>query len=435
LYINNGGFFLGKFKEPSNIKQIGSIDQNSKTKIYIEDYAYSYVQKYIKDGNYDERLAFLIGEIISDGKQDIILISAVVCAIHTNHYDGILNITPETWNYVNQQITKYFNGLEVVGLAQSQPGYGVYLNEKYVAQFKNNFNKLNQVFFVCDPIERLGVFHIFDSLREQLLPISGYFIFYSKNSSMNEFIISQRKVKLDASDICYNISDDTTNDIKSNHTQQTKKIQGDQKKTVNLLASLSAVIFLICFVMGAGLIQNEGRISKLESRIQVLNNLYKELNNTESVFSSQINKTTISPQIIKDVTTSDSSNKNKSYNNRNKSDFDTKSLKEDEENIFNISPVSTTSSLSSEKNNEHDNNQKKNPTETISNNTAERKTNKLPETYTVHAGDSLGSISIKFFGDLSMVDEIMKINGMDNPDMLYSGKVLELPRNVNKAAM
>ena len=37
------------------------------------------------------------------------------------------------------QIEKYFSGLEIVGLMQSQSGYKNYLNEKYVSQFKNNF--------------------------------------------------------------------------------------------------------------------------------------------------------------------------------------------------------------------------------------------------------------------------------------------------------
>ena len=145
-----------KFKVPLNIKQIGNIDPNTNINIYIEDYAYTYLQQYIKAGNYNERLAFLIGKLIKDDDKNIILISGAVSAKHTQHNDGIINITKETWNYVYDQIEKYFNGLEIMGLMQSQPGYGSYLNEKYVLQFRNNFNKLYQVYLLCDPIENLN---------------------------------------------------------------------------------------------------------------------------------------------------------------------------------------------------------------------------------------------------------------------------------------
>ena len=78
---------------------------------------------------------------------------------------------------------------------QSQPGYGTYLNNKYVCQFRNNFNKLFQTFLVCDPIENLNVFHVFDSVRENLNPIKGYFIYYQKNESMSEYMIANRDAR------------------------------------------------------------------------------------------------------------------------------------------------------------------------------------------------------------------------------------------------
>jgi LysM repeat protein len=408
---------MSKFKVPTNIKQIGSIDNNSNLKIYIDDCANNYLQQYIKAGNYNDRLAFLIGQIICDENNEIIVcIVGAIKALHTEYSDGILNITPQTYDYINNQIKKYFPDSCIVGLAQSQPGYGTYLNEKYVTQFKNNFTEINQVMFVCDPIEKINAFYIFDDARENLFALNGYFIFYKKNDAMSEYIIANKKIDKVTFDESYNSSDDELD----NKNNKPKKNNRDQKKIVNMLASLSAVLFLICFVMGAGLVQNEDRISKLENKIQVLNNLYKNMNNAESVFSFQepsdqkkseeLNSMT--PKIIKDIENKTSSEK-KSQESQTK--LDVGLLAQNDETNF-ITP----NSFETQENHVKPSN--------INKNKDEEKIKKIPDTYTVREGDSLSSISIRFFDDISMMQKIMDINNMDNPDKIYIGKVLKLPK-------
>jgi len=430
-----------KFKAPLNIKQMGNIDQDANINIYIEDYAYTYLQQYVKAGNYNERLAFLIGKLIKEDNKNIILISGAVNTKYTQHNDGIINITKETWNYVYDQIEKYFNGLEVMGLMQSQPGYGSYLNEKYISQFRNNFNKLYQVYLLCDPIENLNSFYIFDKMRENLEAIKGYFIYYEKNNAMNDYMIDNKEIKAsNSSSDQIEKQEPPEITIRKRQFDRVQKSNNDQKKIVNMLASLSAVLFLICFIMGTGLVQNEDRISKLESQLKALNNSYKELsenNKIESVFSfsdsasANANKNNnnsspeknLTPKIIKDI-------------NNNKSQ---------EDNLSNV--VSDSSfSLDKEKNKDKDNKLLDNSLDNLtkpeleselkSNN--KNKTNGQHEsklnnksdstkTYVVKDGDTLSLISQKFFGNTSMVDKIIKINNMDDADKIYVGKVLKLP--------
>ena len=47
--------------------------------------------------------------------------------------------------------------------------------------------------------------------------------------------------------------------------------------------------------------------------------------------------------------------------------------------------------------------------------------------YVVEGGDSLGYISRKFYGDNSGIDQIMKMNGLEDADMIYAGQVLWIP--------
>ena len=51
----------------------------------------------------------------------------------------------------------------------------------------------------------------------------------------------------------------------------------------------------------------------------------------------------------------------------------------------------------------------------------------LPEYYTVESGDSLSSISLKFYGTKSMISRIMEENGIEDADLIYSGEKILIP--------
>ena len=50
------------------------------------------------------------------------------------------------------------------------------------------------------------------------------------------------------------------------------------------------------------------------------------------------------------------------------------------------------------------------------------------KTYTIQRGDCLWEISIRAYGDGYRWPEIAKVNNLTNPDLIFSGNVLQLPR-------
>jgi nucleoid-associated protein YgaU len=50
------------------------------------------------------------------------------------------------------------------------------------------------------------------------------------------------------------------------------------------------------------------------------------------------------------------------------------------------------------------------------------------DTYVVQRGDSLNAISLHFYGTTDMVTAIMTLNDIDDPDRIFFGKVLLLPK-------
>lgn len=49
------------------------------------------------------------------------------------------------------------------------------------------------------------------------------------------------------------------------------------------------------------------------------------------------------------------------------------------------------------------------------------------ESYTVRAGDTLSSIARRVYGDASLYTRLAAANGIQNPNLIYSGQVLRLP--------
>jgi LysM repeat protein len=52
----------------------------------------------------------------------------------------------------------------------------------------------------------------------------------------------------------------------------------------------------------------------------------------------------------------------------------------------------------------------------------------IPVAYTVSKGESIASISLKFYGTLDMVDKICEMNEINNPDYVQAGQKIQLPK-------
>ena len=113
---------------PSNIKQIGSIEED--IKIYVEDYVHTYLYQYARSGGNKEKLAALAGRhIVVEGKE-VIIISGAIQAKDTKQQRGAESFTEDTWRYINGQMEVYFKGLSLLGWVHTQPGFGTFLMAK-----------------------------------------------------------------------------------------------------------------------------------------------------------------------------------------------------------------------------------------------------------------------------------------------------------------
>lgn len=378
---------------PKNIKQIGNVDD--KFKIYMEDYVFTFLQQYSKETRGEEKIAALIGECYVIDKAQVLFINGAVRGQYTKQEDGILKFTKESFEYIDNQIENYFTGSKVVGWFYSQPGFSDYVNEGYVNYHRENFKEDYQVFFLNDPLENIGGFYKF---RNNVFDnINGFIIYYERNEAMNEYMLSNKSVAINPEEEKFRAKDEKLIEMKnkSKISKNKGKMVEEQRKMANIFGSLSAVLFLVCFIMGAGLIQNDDRISDLESKLLKLDESYRYIisqvknDNVQSVFA-------------------ESSNNN----------LDKKEANNEENEIF------TTSAESIKE-------EKDTTTEMTTQITQQDSTKTSSDseflTYKVKDGDNLESISIKFYGNRSKVQNIMELNAIDDANRIYSGMEIKLP--------
>jgi len=298
-----------RFDLPTNIKQIGSIGEG--LKIYMEDYVSTYLRQYAESGGHGERVAFLVGKnMVIDG-QPYIFINGAIQGKHSEFVDNMEIFTDRSFDYAEGQLAKYFPGGEIVGWMQSQPGYGVHLNPAYADYHMNNFTSPHQVLFVCDYNDKQTIFYAWNEDMTAMGELDGYFVYYDQNKGMQDYMAANKITRLrerdetspDKSAVMKIFGDEEkektapfvsrlargardmqrgarkTKTKPMNTVKTTEPSRVDEyRKTSNLLIGLCAVLFVVSFIMGAGLIQSDGRIARLEDRILVLDSTAAVLN-------------------------------------------------------------------------------------------------------------------------------------------------------------
>ena len=453
------------FELPNNIRQIGSIAEG--IKIYVEDYVCTYVKQYADAGGHCERLAFLVGKnMVIDG-QRYVFISGAVQGRYSALDDGSETFTDKSYNHCEEQIAAFFPGLEIVGWMQSQPGYGVMINPAYADYHMAHFTEPHQVLFVIDPEERVNAFYAWDDRVTGITEASGYYIYYDKNPAMQAYMAENKLVtprafesltppqaggrkrgKAKGQLLPYD-SETERGEPDSLYPRKPAHASGDfrYRRVINMLVSLSAVLFVICFIMGAGLVQSDGRISKLEKDLSALNSTYTYLVsqvrsiNTTPVFAGQEPSGNLEaegqPEAAEPRDNPSAAGDHTAEGDAARATATptaTPAPTAEPTPSPMPSPTPTTEPTPSptpEPKAETTPSPEPEPTQDTGHDaTLPNPAVIVPEydTYTVQQGDSLGLISEKFFGTTAVMDEIMELNGMTDPDKIFFGKVLKLPK-------
>ena len=406
-------------KLPKNIRQIGSPSGNKR--IYIEDYVITYLNYIARPGSTHARGAILLGEKKRSDVGDIIFISGAVDAQNLEFDMDECEFTQEIWADIYEQAKENFPDLNVMGWFLSRMGFSTALNEKIEKLHFDNFPGNDKVLYVTDSLESEDAFYMHE--HGQLVKQRGYFVYYTKNEAMQNYIIKQRGGLSEEknSEIQRKDEELIKNYRKKNETNS-KKAEEKNSNNVSLLYVASSFVVLAILAMGITVISNYDKMKDMEVSINRL-----EITATEE--NPDIVTETMSDN--KNATVSDAQGDTSNINETGP-EADTEMINED--NTVEL-PKTTEGNpeIISEDIPETGGTENAEPVAEADNPDISTEQT-LPvmsednmEYYTIVYGDTLSSIAFEKYGSILYAEKIAELNNLDDGDKIYEGQKIIIP--------
>ena len=394
------------FRIPNNIRQIGEIQGNQK--IYIEDYAYTYLCRIASEDSAKGRVAILLGQANwKDGKTYLFIKSAV--ALHDIEVsEEHFAFTKDVWKQIYEENKKFFPNQEIVGWFLSLPGCSMELHEGICKTHFNHFGGNEKVLMVMEPLEKEEAFYRYE--EGKLTRQEGFYVYYEKNEPMQNFLIEQNKYARERSE---KVADEAVKTFRKKVEEKTKGKKRDKIAPLFRMASASAAAAMLI----AGVLYLN-QYEKLKKTNSIADKAKIEKKKSETVVSNSDN----------DAETIEKSEASDTENLKEETQTETKpetGLTTDESKQINAGAEGEKQSETSKQEQQAGNT---NPENSGSTSTAKTTgSDSLHETYTVREGDTITSISRAYYGTTSKIKEICELNGISAEEFIFPGQKILLP--------
>lgn len=387
-------------RRPKNIKQIG--DVSSDKKIYIEDYAFTYINSIAYNSPQEEQAGVLLGELAKEGNERCVFVKGVIKAALGDTSDTGIYFNENIWNKIYSDTEKYFPDLSVVGWFAVMPE----VTDERMARLKklhlDNFAGNMKTLYLVDTVEKEEHFYLYENgtLKRQ----KGYVCFYERNYEMQEYMLERSEKKS-----CEDASDDRVIRNIRNVIREKEELK-EQRKSGSFMYGVSAFLVVVIIVIGINLMNNYEKMRRLN---QSVDNLMNQLEGNERGGQDGDDNGVHDSEASGDISVDGNAIKV----NRLSGD------------VYPLEENST--SDKTERETESDNNAASETTQAISESETDASVSSVKtdsySMYTVKQGDTLMGICKRYYGTTTKYQEVMQYNGLDDRDMLYIGQQIKLP--------
>lgn len=387
-------------RRPKNIKQIG--DVSSDKKIYIEDYAFTYINSIAYNSPQEEQAGVLLGELAKEGNERCVFVKGVIKAALGDTSDTGIYFNENIWNKIYSDTEKYFPDLSVVGWFAVMPE----VTDERMARLKklhlDNFAGNMKTLYLVDTVEKEEHFYLYENgtLKRQ----KGYVCFYERNYEMQEYMLERSEKKS-----CEDASDDRVIRNIRNVIREKEELK-EQRKSGSFMYGVSAFLVVVIIVIGINLMNNYEKMRRLN---QSVDNLMNQLEGNERGGQDGDDNGVHDSEASGDISVDGNAIKV----NRLSGD------------VYPLEENST--SNKTERETETDNKAASKTTQAISESETDASVSSVKtdsySMYTVKQGDTLMGICKRYYGTTTKYQEVMQYNGLDDSDMLYIGQQIKLP--------
>lgn len=363
-------------RRPKNIKQIGEV--SSDKKIYIEDYAFTYINSIAYNNPSDSQAGVLLGENQTDGDEKCVFIKGIIKAkLGTEVEEKGVYFNESVWNGIYSDVEKYFPDLSVVGWFAAIPEVTPERMMKLKKIHLDNFAGTMKTFYLIDTVEKEENFYLYENgeLKKQ----KGYVCFYERNYEMQEYMLERREIK-SSEDGPDKVMKSIRNIIRE------KEELHEQKKNARFMYGVSTFMVIVILVIGINLMNNYQKMKKFDKSISSL------------IVQMSGNDTATQEEVVP---------VNKLEGGVYPTEAET------------TSQTAVTSVVSTE-------NVTVTAAQPVEEQTVAATANEV-KTYTVKAGDTIMGICKKYYGDTSKCNEVIAYNNIKDENFLYIGQQIKLP--------
>lgn len=227
---------------PKNVRQIGNV--NDTPKIYVEDYVDTFFSQLCEKSGEEAVGAFLIGDFQKTEEEEYVYIYGAV-RMQGLKKDGIDYVIDEsTWKKAYEDCKQYFEDGEMLGWFVARPGAVLTLEKNITKLHRKSFPKKNTIFVLKDSVEKDEMYYVHKF--NDLLPIEGHYTYYEKNPCMQNYMISTRKKN--GATPTETVEDRAAKDFRGAVRQREERMR--QRRTARAMYSLSACLVLVVIIMG-----------------------------------------------------------------------------------------------------------------------------------------------------------------------------------------
>lgn len=363
-------------RRPKNIKQIGEV--SSDKKIYIEDYAFTYINSIAYNNPSDSQAGVFLGENQTDGDEKCVFIKGIIKAkLGTEVEEKGVYFNESVWNGIYSDVEKYFPDLSVVGWFAAIPEVTPERMMKLKKIHLDNFAGTMKTFYLIDTVEKEENFYLYENgeLKKQ----KGYVCFYERNYEMQEYMLERRERK-SSEDGPDKVMKSIRNIIRE------KEELHEQKKNARFMYGVSTFMVIVILVIGINLMNNYQKMKKFDKSISSL------------IVQMSGNDTATQEEVVP---------VNKLEGGVYPTETET------------TSQTAVTSVVSTE-------NVTVTAAQPVEEQTVAATANEV-KTYTVKAGDTIMGICKKYYGDTSKCNEVITYNNIKDENFLYIGQQIKLP--------
>lgn len=379
------------FRIPNNIRQIGEVGGSQK--IYIEDYAYTYLCR-ISSENMSKGIgAILLGQANWKEGVSYLFVKSAVALPDMEVSEEHLEFTQEIWNHVYEKNKEYFPDQEVVGWFLSIPGCSMELHQVICQTHLDHFGGNDKILFVMEPMEKEEAFYRYEEGR--MSRQTGFYVYYEKNEPMHNFLIAQnQKMERKTEEVDDSAVHSFRKKVEKNTRQEKPKTGFPVMKAAGICAAVAVLAVGVLYL---------NDYQKLQSTREVLAKIDQEQQDTTPQETAPVNGSAAAQENTED--TEEEKDKGDTGNESQQTSDGTEEA--EQEQVQNETGVDQEESEEEEE--------------------SSQTSTEIHPTYTIQQGDTITRISIKTYGSTEKVREICELNNLSVNDLIYPGQKILLP--------